>query len=135
MSLLMSWTSVHVVPRGRLGTLSMLVLLFGCLAAQELPSGPWSRASQMPTARSEIAAATRNGLIYVAGGIAQWGTTTAFEAYDPVSDTWQELSPLPQAAHHLAAAAADGRVYIAGGYTDRTRCGYDRPCRMLEETK
>ena len=51
----------------------------------------------MPTARSELAAAALDGRIYVAGGIAQWGTTAAFEAYDPATDRWEELPPLPEA--------------------------------------
>jgi N-acetylneuraminic acid mutarotase len=68
--------------------------------------------------RSELAAAALGGRIYVAGGIAQWGTTAAFEAYDPARDRWEELPPLPEAVHHLAAAATDDRVYVTGGYTD-----------------
>jgi N-acetylneuraminic acid mutarotase len=72
----------------------------------------------MPTSRSELAAAALAGRIYVAGGIAQWGTTAAFEAYDPATDRWEELPPLPEAVHHLAAAATDKRVYVTGGYTN-----------------
>jgi N-acetylneuraminic acid mutarotase len=72
----------------------------------------------MPTSRSELAAAALAGRIYVAGGIAQWGTTAAFEAYDPATDRWEELPPLPEAIHHLAAAATDKRVYVTGGYTN-----------------
>ena len=70
----------------------------------------------MPTSRSELAAAALAGRIYVAGGIAQLGTTAAFEAYDPATDHWEELPPLPEAVHHLA-AATDKRVYVTGGYT------------------
>ena len=72
----------------------------------------------MPTSRSELAAAALAGRIYVAGGIAQWGTTAAFEAYDPATDRWEELPPLPEPVHHLAAAATDKRVYVTGGYTN-----------------
>ena len=72
--------------------------------------------AEMPTSRSELAAAALAGRIYVAGGIAQLGTTAAFEAYDPATDHWEELPPLPEAVHHLAAAATD-RVYVTGGYT------------------
>ena len=64
----------------------------------------------MPTARSELAAAALDGRIYAAGGIAQWGTTAAFEAYDPAMDRWEELPPLPEAVHHLAAAATNERI-------------------------
>ena len=95
-----------------------LLLLLGCAAAEEIPQSPWARAAPMPTSRSELAAAALAGRIYVAGGIAQWGTTAAFEAYDPATDRWEELPPLPEAIHHLAGAATDDRIYITGGYTD-----------------
>jgi N-acetylneuraminic acid mutarotase len=72
----------------------------------------------MPTARSEMAAAALGRGIYVAGGIARWGTTAAFEAFDPPRNRWEELPPLPEAVHHLAVAAADDRVYVTGGYTN-----------------
>jgi N-acetylneuraminic acid mutarotase len=98
--------------------LLLLQSLSGCAAAQGVPRGPWTRAAPMPTARSELAAAALDGRIYVAGGIAQWGTTVAFEAYDPAMDRWEELPPLPEAVHHLAAAATNERIYITGGYTD-----------------
>jgi hypothetical protein len=52
-----------------------------------------------------MAAAALDGWIYVAGGIAQWGTTAAFEAFDPARNRWEKLPPLPEAAHHLGAAA------------------------------
>jgi N-acetylneuraminic acid mutarotase len=80
--------------------------------------GPWTRAAPIPTARSELAATALEGRIYVAGGIAQWGTTAAFEAYDPTKDRWEALPPLPEAVHHLAAAATNERIYITGGYTN-----------------
>ncbi len=53
------------------------------------------------------------GQIYVAAGVAQWGTTAAFEAYDPPTDCWEKLPPLPEAVHHLAAAAR--QWYVIGG--------------------
>jgi hypothetical protein len=90
--------------------------LAGCTAEPGPAKGPWTRAAPMPTARSEIAAAALGGRIYVAGGIAQFGTTDAFEAYDPATDTWTALAPLPVGLHHTAMAALDGRLYLAGGY-------------------
>jgi N-acetylneuraminic acid mutarotase len=98
--------------------LLLLSALGGCAAAQSVSQGPWTRAAPMPTARSELAAAALDGRIYVAGGIAQWGTTAAFEAYDPATDRWEELPPLPEAVHHLAAAATNDRIYVTGGYTN-----------------
>ena len=112
--------SCATLERARALTACVLLLqsLWGCAAAQGVPGGPWIRTAPMPTSRSELAAAALDGRIYAAGGIAQWGTTAAFEAYDPASDRWEELPPLPEAIHHLAAAATDNRIYITGGYTD-----------------
>ena len=109
--------SPPIVERAR-AVIAILLLLPGCAAAEDIPQSPWARAAPMPTSRSELAAAALAGRIYVAGGIAQWGTTAAFEAYDPATDRWEELSPLPEAVHHLAAAATDKRVYVTGGYTN-----------------
>jgi N-acetylneuraminic acid mutarotase len=114
-------TVAAAVSRLCLWAVALLVLLGsgGCApAAQELPAGPWTRGVAMPTARSELAAAALDGRIYAAGGIAQLGTTNAFEVYDPTADRWEELPPVPEDLHHLAAAAIAGRIYVTGGYTD-----------------
>jgi N-acetylneuraminic acid mutarotase len=113
-----------VLERVRALTACLLLLpsLWGCAAAQEATHGPWTPVAPMPTARSELTAAALDGRIYAAGGIAQWGTTAAFEAYDPATDRWEELPPLPEAVHHLAAAATNERwprsrakLYVVGG--------------------
>ena len=77
--------SCAMLERARALTACVLLLqsLWGCAAAQGVPGGPWIRTAPMPTSRSELAAAALDGRIYAAGGIAQWGTTAAFEAYDP----------------------------------------------------
>ena len=46
----------------------------------------------MPTIRTELAVAELDGQIYVAGGL---GGLTAFEAYDPKTDTWTARAALP----------------------------------------
>jgi N-acetylneuraminic acid mutarotase len=89
--------------------------LIGASAALAADDG-WRTAAPLPTARSELAATTLDGRLYVAGGIAQFGTTRTFQVYDPVADSWRDLAPLPEARHHLAMAALDGRIYISGGY-------------------
>jgi N-acetylneuraminic acid mutarotase len=88
--------------------------------AQASSEQVWTSSAPMPTPRSELAAAALRNRIYAAGGIAQFGTTAAFEAYDAEHDSWEGLPDLPEALHHLAAAATRDRVYIAGGYTDLT---------------
>jgi hypothetical protein len=99
--------SCATLERARALTACVLLLqsLWGCATAQGVAGAPWTRTAPMPMSRSELAAAPLDGRIYVAGGIAQWGTTAAFESYDPATGRWEELPPLPEAVHHLAAAA------------------------------
>jgi N-acetylneuraminic acid mutarotase len=101
-------------------TLTMFVSV--CFAAAGVSTGAaeglWTAGIEMPTARSELAVTRLHGRIYVAGGIGQWGTSKAFEVYDPGTSSWQRLAPLPKATHHAALAAADGRIYLSGGYPD-----------------
>lgn len=78
---------------------------------------PWSEATRMPTARSEMPAVATGGIVYVPGGLASDRTLAVVEAYDPSAGTWRTLPPLPVALHHTSVAALDGRVFVAGGYT------------------
>ena len=55
------------------------------------------------------------GLVYTAGGYAS-GTSAAFEAYDPLSDSWTTLPPLLQAVSGPATVALDGELYAIGGW-------------------
>lgn len=88
--------------------------------AQTQHSASWSSTTPMPTARSEIAAAESEGIIYVAGGLTLLGTSDAFESHDPGDGTWSALAPLPQSLNHLALASANGLVYATGGYRSVT---------------
>ncbi len=78
--------------------------------------GRWAATPEMQTKRSEVAAAILDGHLYVAGGIAQFGSTDAFEAYDLRAKRWRQLAPLPEALHHAALAASGGRLILTGGY-------------------
>lgn len=76
----------------------------------------WTVATPMPLARSELSAAVADGRLYVAGGIAQLGTSPAFQVYEPATDRWRSLAPLPEPRHHFGLAALDGRIYLTGGF-------------------
>ena len=70
----------------------------------------------MPTSRIEQSAAAIDGVIFVAGGIDDAGTTlTTFEAFDTATGTWSALPPLPEPRDHFGFAALDGRLYLSGG--------------------
>lgn len=78
-----------------------------------------------PTARTEVAVAALDGLIYVVGGFEEPGTwriwqssvSTKVEAYDPATNRWSAGPDLPVGLHHAGAAVLDGALYVAGGFT------------------
>ena len=79
----------------------------------------WTLRASMPTARENNVAVTLNGKIYVAGGAQgadpNYAGMTAFEAYDPATDSWATLAPM-QVARVSPGIATDGAyVYIYGG--------------------
>ena len=75
----------------------------------------WQRGAAMPTARSEMRAASVGGILYVPGG---FGGLTSFEAYDPVNDSWTELASMPVPAHHMMVTGHSGKVFVFGGGPD-----------------
>jgi hypothetical protein len=66
----------------------------------------WTRGTPMPTPRSERVAAALCGQVYAAGGVAQFGTTAAFETCDSAAGCWEELPALPEAMHRLGPGAS-----------------------------
>ncbi len=103
--------------------LAAAVLVFTVWSDPAAAQGKWSQGAPMPTPRSEVVAAALDGLIYVVGGLTSAGGLTAFEAYDPTTNTWSVLPPIPEARHHTAMAALNGRIYVTGGYG---RDGFNR---------
>lgn len=77
----------------------------------------WERLPPAPTARTEVTAVTDGGRIFVIGGFAQSGeTTAAVEVYDPAARKWSSGPDLPVAVNHAMSAGVGGTVYVAGGY-------------------
>ena len=78
-----------------------------------------------PTARTEVAVAALDGLIYVVGGfetpsswkIWQSSVSTKVEVYDPATNRWSSRPDLPMGLHHAGAAVLDGALYVVGGFT------------------
>jgi Kelch motif len=123
-----------------LGVVAALLLLGACTTGEGEPSEPaptpapaaggdlaWRRLAAAPSERTEVAAATAGGRIYVAGGYAPDGATVAtVEVYDPAADAWTAGPDLPAAVNHAMAATLDGAVHVAGGYG-----GDRRPSRQV----
>lgn len=95
-------------------------------AAGETGSGHWMTGAPAPTARTEVAVAMLDGLIYVAGGFERpdswkiWRSSVSakVEAYDPVTNRWFSKPDLPVGLHHAGAAVLDGVLYVVGGFIE-----------------
>ena len=95
-----------------------LILQFAAGLFESLAPGSWSDGEPLPTARTEVASAQLDGVIYVIGGFDGTGANTdVVEAYDTETGEWSTKAPLPVALDHAAAAAFEGKVYVIGGYT------------------
>ena len=119
-----TWLSAMLIPS--LVGLLLIALPASTQSAQPEPDkGTWHTAAPMPTKRTEVAAATLEGKIYVVGGIEKpslgnvmnFAITPSVEMYDPVTDRWTSKAPLPVGLHHVGIGVVDRRLYVIGGYT------------------
>src|SRR5207247_8663361 len=81
----------------------------------------WRRLADIPTPRSEVAAAVyEQDKVYVIGG---FGGADRVERYDAATGRWDRLADLPHGVDHAMSAAVvgiqtsgDEGVYVFGGY-------------------
>jgi N-acetylneuraminic acid mutarotase len=75
--------------------------------------------ARMPTARSAVAYAVRDGRIYVAGGEYQDARLAAayrvLEEYNPATNEWINLPRMPLQRHGLAGAVVGNRLHLISG--------------------
>lgn len=94
------------------------------IAAATAASQPssWRRIADIPTGRSEVAAAVsmQQSKVFVVGG---FGGPQRVELYDAVADRWERAPDLPIGVDHAMAAASEGLqsaapqgVFVFGGY-------------------
>ena len=98
--------------------LLLFIFIFPNFISAQL-EGEWFAKADMPTARKEVAnaAVALGGQIYVVGGrLAGNQISTAFERYDPATDTWETLASYPFPVWRATAAVADGKIFVFGGY-------------------
>lgn len=79
-------------------------------------SSRWLNKAQMPTARSRLAVAAVDGLVYAIGGDTTDGVTGIVEVYNPADDTWTRKTGKPRPARNISAGVLAGRIYVPGGY-------------------
>lgn len=127
MSRLSVWR-IRLIARSALiliGLLPIAVPVSSESAQSKPDQGIWHAAAPMPTKRTEVAAATLDGKIYVVGGfekpsmgnVMNFAITPSVEMYDPAADRWTSKTPLPIGLHHVGIGVVDGRLYIVGGYS------------------
>lgn len=102
-------------------------LLLSDSLAQDSPAdaGSWLTLTPALSKRSEVAAATVGGKIYVVGGFSQpsfsnlrtLAVSNSVEEYDPATNAWTTRMPLPAPVHHAGAAVVGNRLYVIGGFT------------------
>lgn len=89
------------------------------LEAYDPATNTWTTKASMPTARTFLAVAVVNGILYAIGGSGGYGQpiTDVVEAYNPSTNRWSTKAPLPLGAQQGGAAAASGgAIYVIGGF-------------------
>lgn len=88
--------------------------------------------AELPVPRTEVAAATLDGRIVVAGGLTLDGAASdRADIYDPAANRWEPAPALPLGLHHSGMATLGDRVYVAGGYTNRAGQDWVAQSRVL----
>ena len=88
--------------------------------------------AELPVPRTEVAAATLDGRIVVAGGLTLDGAASdRADIYDPAANRWEPAPALPLGLHHSGMATVGDRVYVAGGYTNRAGQDWVAQSRVL----
>jgi N-acetylneuraminic acid mutarotase len=88
------------------------------VAVYDPATNVWTPLAPMPTPRGGATASEVGGIIYVAGGLIDDGSSVAtVEAYDPASDTWSIVAPLAVPRDNPGSTTLDGKIYVFGGRT------------------
>lgn len=77
----------------------------------------WRDASNMPTPREHLAAASDGTYMYAVGGrfLSADKNSAAFERFDPQAGTWTKLVDMPTPRGSYGATFIDGRIVAVGG--------------------
>jgi N-acetylneuraminic acid mutarotase len=82
----------------------------------DIAAKAWTRAPDLPTARSGLGAAVIHGRIHVLGGEDLAGKVFSdHEVFDPATGAWTAESPLPTARHGLLVTMESENLYVIGG--------------------
>jgi len=105
--------NITVHKNSSLIVLLILILSYTCMYSQILAQDPWTRVSDMPTARNAHAIETVNGKIYVFGGEQLKSKTV--EEYSPTTNTWDTKTDMPTERGWLSCSVVNKKIYAIGG--------------------
>src|SRR2546430_15647164 len=78
----------------------------------------WSQGMVLPAARSGVATAAFNGLVYAIAGYNPVGTGhNEVFIYDPVSNSYTNGAPMPVGQGNVPGVLLNGEIYVVGGGT------------------
>jgi N-acetylneuraminic acid mutarotase len=103
---------------GRTGTVPCSGGELATVERYDIATQTWSTVASLPTARSDLAAITKGGKVYVFGGCAAGAFLADVDVYDPETDTWSTApTDLPTArAAMYQVGKKGGTIYVIGGY-------------------
>lgn len=102
----------------------------------DIAAGTWSTVASLPSARSDLAAKTKGGKIYVFGGCAGGVFLGNVDVYDPTTDTWSTAPadlPTPRAAMY-AVGKKGGTIFVIGGYAGGAALGVNESYKVSQDT-
>jgi len=102
----------------------------------DIASGTWTTVAPLPSARSDLAAKTNGGKIYVFGGCAGGVFLGNVDVYDPVTDTWSTGPadlPTPRAAKY-AVGKRGVTIFVIGGYAGGAALGVNEAYKVSRDT-
>jgi hypothetical protein len=130
-----TWTTKAPIPvrhaQSRAAAVGNKIYVPGGFNSIDFPPGPlnnmqiydsvadsWSQGTVLPAARSGVAAAAFNGLVYVIAGYNPVGTGhNDVYIYDPVANSYSNGAPMPGTAGNVAGVLLNGEIYVVGGGT------------------
>ncbi len=85
----------------------------------DIVTDTWSTVAPLPGLRSDLAAVSHGGKIFVFGGCDTSGVTGEVDKYDPETDTWTTgLAAMPTPRASLVAGKVGDTVFAIGGSTN-----------------
>ena len=131
-----AWVTLSPMPTARAGAVAAVIddgifVIGGRASASGPCSGPsmttvekydidtdtWTAVAPLPNSRSDLAAVSHGGKIFVFGGCT--GTTPSVtnevDMYDPQTNTWTTLAPMTTPRASLVAGHSGDLIYAIGG--------------------